>query len=52
MDRCHIDPVEGSSFFCQLVDDWLSLADVTGPPHLRDKEKGKTQLLVKVCTGQ
>lgn len=41
MHRRHIDPVKGSSFLRQLVDDRLSLANVTGPPHLQDKEKGK-----------
>lgn len=43
--RRHIDPVEGTSFFCQLVDDWLSLADVTGPPHLADREEGFSLVL-------
>lgn len=34
VDRGHVDPVKGPGFLRQLVDDGLSLADVTGPPHL------------------
>lgn len=53
MNRRHVDPVEGSSFFSQLVDNWLSLADVTGPPHLSDEEMEQIQnLSVTVCAGQ
>lgn len=36
VDGRHVDPVEGARFLRQLVDDWLSLADVAGPPDLRD----------------
>lgn len=43
VNRCHVDPVKGSRFLRQLVDDWLSLANVTGPPNLQDKQEGKTQ---------
>lgn len=41
VDRCHVDPVKGTRFLCQLVDDWLSLANVTGPPNLQDEQEGK-----------
>lgn len=42
VDRCHVDPVKGASFLCQLVNDRLSLADVTRPSHLREEPKGMT----------
>lgn len=41
VDRCHVDPVKGTSFLRELVNDWLSLADVTGPPNLQDEQQGK-----------
>lgn len=40
--RRHVDPVEGTRFLRQLIDDWLSLADVAGPPDLRDSEEGNS----------
>lgn len=34
MNGRHVDPVEGARFLRQLLDDGLSLPDVTGPAHL------------------
>lgn len=34
VDRRHVDPVEGTRLLGQLVDDGLSLANVTGPTDL------------------
>lgn len=44
VDRRHVDSVEGSRFLRQLVNDWLSLANVAGPPNLQDCPDGKTEL--------
>lgn len=34
VDRRHVDPAEGARLLGQLVDDGLSLANVTGPTDL------------------
>ena len=39
VDRCHVNPVKGTCFLCQLVNDWLSLAYVTGSSNLKDKQE-------------
>lgn len=39
VDRRHVDPVKGACFLCELVDDWLSLANVTGPPNLQNSRR-------------
>lgn len=43
MDWSHVDPVEGSWLLSQLVNDGLSLANVTGPANLQDPTGGKTR---------
>lgn len=41
VDGRHVDPVKGARLLRQLVDNRLSLADVTGPPDLQDEKVGK-----------
>lgn len=46
VNRRHVDSVKGPCLLCQLVDDWLSLADVTGPPNLQDKQQAKRRVMM------